>query len=203
MEFCKKLTELRKQKGLTQEELAEILYVSRTAISKWESGRGYPGIESLKALARFFNITIDELLTGNELLVIAEKDTAKKEKFFCDQIFGLLDICIAMLIFLPFFKEKINASFVGTSLLSLSEISPYLKFTYWIVIICIMLSGILILLLQNIEKQIWIKTKYMLSLIVNSVGILIFIISTQPYAASFLFIIFAIKIIMIRKVSQT
>lgn len=38
MEFNEKLQELRKQKGLTQEELSEILYVSRTAISKWESG---------------------------------------------------------------------------------------------------------------------------------------------------------------------
>ena len=44
MEFNEKLQELRKQRGLTQEELAERLYVSRTAISKWESGRGYPNI---------------------------------------------------------------------------------------------------------------------------------------------------------------
>ena len=42
MEFYEKLQELRKSRGLTQEELAEMLYVSRTAISKWESGRGYP-----------------------------------------------------------------------------------------------------------------------------------------------------------------
>lgn len=54
MEFGKKLQELRKQKGLTQEELAGALYVSRTAVSKWESGRGYPNIESLKAMAKFF-----------------------------------------------------------------------------------------------------------------------------------------------------
>ena len=47
MEFNEKLQILRKQKGLTQEDLAEKLYVSRTAISKWESGRGYPNIESL------------------------------------------------------------------------------------------------------------------------------------------------------------
>ena len=54
MEFNEKLQELRKQKGLTQEELAEALYVSRTAISKWESGRGVPNIESLKAISKFF-----------------------------------------------------------------------------------------------------------------------------------------------------
>ena len=62
MEFNKKLQELRKQKGLTQEELSEKLYVSRTAISKWESGRGYPNIESLKRLAETFNITVDDKL---------------------------------------------------------------------------------------------------------------------------------------------
>jgi transcriptional regulator with XRE-family HTH domain len=49
LELNEKLQELRKQKELTQEELAEILFVSRTAISKWESGRGYPNIDSLKA----------------------------------------------------------------------------------------------------------------------------------------------------------
>ena len=51
LEFNEKLQELRKNKGLTQEELAEALYVSRTAISKWESGRGYPNIDSLKEIS--------------------------------------------------------------------------------------------------------------------------------------------------------
>ena len=51
MEFNKKLQELRKQKGFTQEELAELLFVSRTAVSKWESGRGYPNIDSIFVLS--------------------------------------------------------------------------------------------------------------------------------------------------------
>ena len=79
MKIHEKLQELRKQKGLTQEELAEILYVSRTAISKWESGRGYPNIDSLKAISRFFGVTVDELLSGDEVLTIAEEDNKQKD----------------------------------------------------------------------------------------------------------------------------
>ncbi|MBQ7084868.1 MAG: helix-turn-helix transcriptional regulator, partial [Anaerotignum sp.] len=74
MEFHEKLQELRKSRGLTQEELAEMLYVSRTAVSKWESGRGYPSIDSLKEISRFFSVTIDDLLSGEKLLTIAEKE---------------------------------------------------------------------------------------------------------------------------------
>lgn len=64
MEFCEKLQELRKGRGLTQEELAEMLYVSRTAISKREFGRGYPSIDSLKAISAQFSVSLDNLLSG-------------------------------------------------------------------------------------------------------------------------------------------
>ena len=62
---------LRENKKMTQEELAEALYVSRTAVSKWESGRGTPSIDSLKELSRFFSVSIDELLSGEALVQIA------------------------------------------------------------------------------------------------------------------------------------
>ena len=74
MEFNKKLQKLRTDANLTQEELAGKLYVSRTAVSKWESGRGYPNIDSLKAIAKFFNVTIDELIGGEEMVTLAEKN---------------------------------------------------------------------------------------------------------------------------------
>lgn len=44
-----------------------MLYVSRAAVSKWESGRGYPNLESLKAIAKLFSVTVDELLSSDEL----------------------------------------------------------------------------------------------------------------------------------------
>ena len=67
MEFNEKLQLLRKQQEMTQEQLAEKLFVSRTAVSKWESGKGYPNIDSLRNLAEFFSVSIDELLSGEEL----------------------------------------------------------------------------------------------------------------------------------------
>ena len=71
MEFNEKLQQLRTGKGLTQEQLAEHLYVSRTAISKWESGKGYPNIESLKCNSKFFSVTIDELSKGTNFDTIS------------------------------------------------------------------------------------------------------------------------------------
>lgn len=74
MEFHEKLLQLRKQKGMTQEQLAEELFVSRTAISKWESGKGYPNIDSLKSISKLFGVTIDELLSGEELITLAASE---------------------------------------------------------------------------------------------------------------------------------
>ena len=77
--------------------------MSRTAISKWESGRGYPNLDSLKAIARFFSVTVDELLSSNEVLTIAGESCKHTENGFRDLAFGILDFCMSLLLFLPFF----------------------------------------------------------------------------------------------------
>ena len=199
MEFNEKLQELRKKKGITQEELAESLYVSRAAISKWESGRGYPNIDSLKIIARFFGVTIDELLSGDELLTIAEEDTKQKEKHFRDLVFGLLDCSIAMFFFLPFFGQTVDGILQEVSLLSLNEIAPYLKAAYFVVVIGIIIWGVLTLALQNCRQTFWVSNKSKVTLVLNTVGALLFIISSQPYAAAFLFIFLVIKVLMLIK----
>ena len=100
MEFHEKLQELRKSRGLTQEELSQALYVSRTAISKWESGRGYPSIDSLKEISSFFSVSIDELLSGDKLISIAEKENLSNIQSICDMIFAVIDVMAFMLIIL-------------------------------------------------------------------------------------------------------
>ena len=199
MEFNEKLQELRKHKGLTQEELAELLFVSRTAVSKWESGRGYPNIDSLKAIARFFGVTIDELLSGDELLTIAEKDTEQKENHFRDLVFGLLDISVAVFFFLPLIGQKVNGIIQEVSLLSLTGIASYLRIAYFVVAIGIAVFGILTLALQKCQQLFWVRNKNRISLILNAVGVTLFIISTQPYAAILLFVFLVIKGLMLIK----
>ena len=199
MEFNEKLQELRKNKGLTQEELAEALYVSRTAISKWESGRGYPSIDSLKEIAKYFSVTIDELLSSDEVLSIAEEDNKQKEKHLKSLVFGLLDISALMFFFLPFFGQKANGVIQEVSLLSLNEITTYLKTAYYAIVISIAVYGILTLTFQNCQKVFWTKNRDKISLILNVAAVLLFIISSQVYAGAFLFIFLVIKALMLIK----
>lgn len=199
MEFNEKLQQLRKQRGLTQEELAEELYVSRTAISKWESGRGYPSIDSLKAIAVFFSVTVDELLSGDEILCIAEKDSKQKECRFRDTVFGLLDASCAMLLFLPFFRQNSAGSVQGVSLLALADSSEWLRIIYFILLGAVIVCGLLTLTLQNLNAPLWADNKDKISLGLNTCAALLFIVSLQPYAAAFMFIFLAIKALMLIK----
>ena len=199
MEFNEKLQELRKQKGLTQEELAEKLYVSRTAISKWESGRGYPNIESLKAISRFFSVTVDELISSDEMLTVAEEDKRQTETHFRDLVFGLVDICASLLLVLPLFAIRADGLVKEISLISPGGISAYLLVAYYIAIISTTAIGILTLALQSCKARPWVKSKTMISLILGIVSSLLLIVSSQPYAAVFMFSLLIIKAIVLIK----
>ena len=194
MEFNVKLQELRKQKGWTQEEVAEVLFVSRTAVSKWESGRGYPNIDSLKSIADLFSVTIDELLSGEELISLAEEDKKQNKRHIFDTVFGLLDLSVVMFFFLPFFGQKTGEVIYGVSLLDLSQISQYVKVTYFAAITISIILGVL-----NLALPFNTKIKACLSLILNTTGVLLFTLTRQPYAAALLFVFLIIKVLIIIK----
>ena len=199
MTFGKKIKKLRTDKGLTQDELAEKIYVTRTAISKWESGRGFPNIESLKTISKYFSVSLDELLSGEEILAIAENDNKQKERTLRDLIFGLLDCGMALLLFLPFFGQKADGVIREVSLLALYDIQLYLK-TVYIAFVCIMIVlGVMTLALQNCCQRFWTQSKSILSLSLSAVGVCLFIISQQPYAAVFVFAFLIIKPLMLIK----
>ena len=199
MEFNEKLQTLRKQRGLTQEELAEALYVSRTAISKWESGRGYPSIDSLKAIASFFSVTVDGLLSGEELLTVAEADAKQVRHRTRDLVFGLLDCAAAMLLFLPFFGQSTTEGIQSVSLLALGDAAAYVRVLYFLLVIGSGLWGVMTLALQTVVHPVWLQCKGKISLVLSALGVLLFTVSLQPYASTYLFVFLGIKALMLIK----
>lgn len=77
MSFGENLKAVRKQRNITQEELAEMLGVSRQAISKWESDNGYPEVEKLLLLSKTLNISLDYLM--NDFEEIKEKEDVEEK----------------------------------------------------------------------------------------------------------------------------
>ena len=73
------IADLRKEKGMSQEELADVLFVTRQAVSKWESDAGSPGIDNLQRIADFFGVSIDYLL-GKQEGENADSSQAEKSK---------------------------------------------------------------------------------------------------------------------------
>ena len=197
MEFNEKLQELRKNKGLTQEELAEILFVSRTAVSKWESGRGVPNIESLKAISKVFSVSLDDLLSSDQLLFLAENEQKTKYGHIKDMIFGLLDCSLSLLLFLPFFAGQIEGVIREVPLLNLTTSEPFIKTVFLAFVIGSVIMGILTLALQNCKKLVWVKSKTCLSFIFSILGVVLFIICKHPYAAVFTFVFLIIKFLLL------
>ena len=197
MEFNEKLQELRKRRGFTQEELAERLYVSRAAVSKWESGRGYPAIESLKAIAKLFSVTIDELLSGDELITAAEEDSRRKEDHIRDLVYGLLDMNCAMLFFLPFFAQRGQVRVQEVTLAELDAGLPYMTVLYMAVVIAMVVTGILTLVFHETGCLSWKRCGRKISMALSAGGTLLFIAGLQPYAAAFVFILLIVKAMML------
>ncbi|MDO5409756.1 MAG: helix-turn-helix domain-containing protein [Lachnospiraceae bacterium] len=191
--------DIRKQKGLTQEELAEILFVSRSAISKWESGRGYPGIDSLKAISAYFAISMDELLSNKELILAAEQDNRRKIFHVQDIVFGLLDCSAALFLLLPLFSQKVGNAFIGVSLIGLTDIMWYTRAVYIAIIVLTVVCGILILALQNVDLSAWRKIRGVLSVTLSVIACLVFIATSQIYAALLFFLFMLIKGILLIK----
>lgn len=88
MTLGQKLKEIRKKFGLSQEQLAEIMNVSRQAITKWENDGGIPDISNLQELSKVFDITVDYLLNDdNQLPVLSMTKELDKDKYNEKNIF--------------------------------------------------------------------------------------------------------------------
>ena len=203
MEFSEKLQELRKSRGLTQEELAQEIYVSRTAISKWESGRGYPSIDSLKAISAFFSVSVDDLLSGEKLIYIAEKENKSNIRSICELLFGLADIMALMLVILPLYPNTVGEEVYAVDLFAYSQSSPLILSVHWILFALLFAAGCVKVILTLTKREKGQKVVSIISLAVSVVTVFFLALTREPYATATALLLLIIKGAILLKIIKT
>lgn len=123
MEFCEKLKELRNAKGISQAKLAADIHISRSAVAKWENGLGLPNDESLKMLADYFGVTVDELISNKqneEILVSKNKTIDQQKKVILGFTLGCaIGLFILAFIFIEPLRDMLELFGIGAMLVAL------------------------------------------------------------------------------------
>ncbi len=89
MTFGEKIKKLRNDNNLTQEQLAEKLFVTRTAVSKWETDRGLPSIDTLQEIAKLFGVSLDSLISDDDIESKRLADKKRAQRFYITAIIFL------------------------------------------------------------------------------------------------------------------
>lgn len=117
MTFAEKLKKLRQETGISQAKLAEEIYVSRSAIAKWENGLGIPNDESLRMLAEYFGITEEELLhdKASEQIIVSKNQTIEdQQKIIVGLVAGSgIGLMILGYLFIETLRENISMIAIG------------------------------------------------------------------------------------------
>ena len=193
MELNEKLQELRKNKGLTQEELAAALYVSRTAVSKWESGRGLPSIDSLKQISAFFDVSIDDLLSADKALSLAEQENKASQRSFCDLLLGICDLCAILLILLPLYPRVDGKNVYAVDFLTYARTAAFSGWIFAFLFAGLILTGAVKIgsVCGKTETAQPLLTG--ISLCISIAAVLLLAVTRNAYATSLTFLLLVIK----------
>ena len=202
MELSEKLQELRRGRGLTQEELAEALYVSRTAVSKWESGRGTPSIDSLKALSAFFSVSLDELLSGEALVRIAEDENRSNLRAVCELLFGVVDLLSVCLVLMPLYPEPGAGQVYAVSLFAYTQASTVSRVLHWLLSLGLVGLGVAKVLMtqRKIEKPQ--RGITLASTLLHILAVMFLAMVREPYAITLAFLLLVMKGALLIKITQ-
>ena len=200
MELSKKIKQIRNDNKLTQEQFAEKMLVSRTAVSKWENGTCYPSIDSLKYMSQIFNISLDKLLSSKEILEIAKTENQSNISKYNSLLFCLLDMVRIIFIFLPLYSFKTNDFVYSVSLFNSNDLGTTLKIIFMLIFIIFLVLGI-VELIFNFKGNNRLINK--ISMFLDIISIFVLLFTKQPYVIALMFVIFIIKTIMLANVNKS
>lgn len=198
MDFGEKLKALRTERGLTQEQLAARLYVSRTAVSKWETGGGSPNLDSLQAVARLFDVSVDDLLSADDLIVLARDERRSTARSSGMLSFGLLDVLAVVFAFIPLYGVD-DGSLVRMA--NLADYGASVDFgasfaAMAAAVVSLMFVGAVEIVLAAAGSRRAARIVALVGFAVQALAVVLFASTMQPYATTLAFALFLAKAVV-------
>lgn len=131
MKISQVLKDIRQHHQLTQEALAERLKVSRSAIARWESGKGIPDIGNLIAISREFDVSLDQLIKEDERLEKKVIEDSKAKKWHYLVIFYLFSALVEIAIFAYLHHIFMAGFLISTLFMLFFELRIFIKEKIW------------------------------------------------------------------------
>lgn len=198
MDFGEKLKALRTERGLTQEQLAARLYVSRTAVSKWETGGGSPNLDSLQAVARLFDVSVDDLLSADDLIVLARDERRSTARSGGMLSFGLLDVLAVVFAFIPLYGVD-DGSFVRMANLADYGASVDFGASFAVMaaaVVSLMFVGAVEIVLAAAGSRRAARIVALVGFAVQALAVVLFASTMQPYATTLMFALLLAKVVV-------
>ena len=198
MDFGEKLKALRTERGLTQEQLAAKLYVSRTAVSKWETGGGSPNLDSLQAVARLFDVSVDDLLSTDDLIVLARDERRSTARSSGMLSFGLLDVLAVVFAFIPLYGVD-DGSLVRMA--NLADYGASVDFgasfaAMAAAVVSLMFMGAVEIVLAAAGSRRAARIVALVGFAVQALAVVLFASTMQPYATTLMFVLLLAKVVV-------
>ena len=198
MDFGEKLKALRTERGLTQEQLAARLYVSRTAVSKWETGGGSPNLDSLQAVARLFDVSVDDLLSTDDLIVLARDERRSTARSSGMLSFGLLDVLAVVFAFIPLYGVD------DGSLVRMANLADYGASVDFGASFAVMATAVVSLMFVSAVEIVLAaagsrraaRIVALVGFAVQALAVVLFASTMQPYATTLAFALFLAKAVV-------
>lgn len=146
-----------------------------------------------------FSVSIDDLLSGKELLTLAEKENRSNINTIYGLIFGILDMITAVFFILPLFGQEDKDYIRMVTLFSNTTISAPIKTIYYVLLISLTVFGAVELFIQNLKDEKKINLCNTGSILLHALTITFFAMSQQPYVTVFLFMLFMVKVVLLIK----
>ena len=198
MDFGEKLKALRTERGLTQEQLAARLYVSRTAVSKWETGGGSPNLDSLQAVARLFDVSVDDLLSTDDLIVLARDERRSTARSSGMLSLGLLDVLAVVFAFIPLYGVD-DGSFVRMANLADYGASVDFGASFAVMaaaVVSLMFVGAVEIVLAAAGSRRAARIVALVGFAVQALAVVLFASTMQPYATTLMFVLLLAKVVV-------